>query len=68
MSDWAQATAAKAELKAQVLTVYDMCLTVGFDRGEACAVARSLVPEDVAFMRTLVDYWVDTERPCTPSP
>ena len=63
MSDWAGAVLAKAKLKADTLTVYDHGIDAGFDRGEARALCRGLVPEEVAFMQILVDYWLDTERP-----
>ena len=66
MSDWTEAVVAKAQLKSDVLTVYDHGIDAGFDRGEARALCRGLVPEEVEFMRVLVDYWIDTERPCTP--
>ena len=70
MSDWTQETLAKAakkDLKEGTLMGYDVCLVNGLDRNEAKAFLRGMIPEEVAFMRILVDHWIDTERPCTPS-
>ena len=63
MSDWTNATLAKAELKATTLEIYDRALEANFTPGEAVALCRGLVPEELAFFRVLVDYWIDSERP-----
>ena len=67
MSDWTQETLAKKaklDLKDTTLTAFDDCMTkAGLDREEARLFVRALVPEEIAFMRVLVDHWIGTERP-----
>ena len=63
MSDVVNRILAKAQLKAHILEIYDRALVADFTHGEAVALCRGLVPEEIAYFRVLVDYWIDTERP-----
>ncbi|GAG33574.1 unnamed protein product [marine sediment metagenome] len=66
MSDWidkAVAKEAKDTMKACLIEVYDKALESNFTPGEARALARGLIGDEVAFLRVLVDYWIDSERP-----
>ena len=65
MSDWTEkvlAGTAKKELKQITLDMYDKALTIGCTPDEARAVTCGLVPEEIAFLRILVEYWLDKER------
>ena len=65
MSDWTEkvvATEAKKEMKQIVLDMYDKALTIGCTPDEARAVTCGLVPDEIAFLRILVEYWLDKER------
>ena len=75
MNDWVAKAVAKAvakeakdTLKAHLLEVYDTALENDFTPEEAQALARGLIKDELGFMRVLVDYWIDSERGCTPSP
>ena len=66
MSDWtgeAIAKMAKKDMKDETLKAYDYSIECGFDHGEAKAIVRGLIPNEIAFIRTLIDHWIDTERP-----
>ena len=63
MSNWAEAVAAKAEMKAAMLNAYDAALKDGFDRGEIIAMFCAAVPADKAAIVGLYEYWLNTERP-----
>ena len=65
MSDWTEkvlAGTAKKEMKEIVLEMYDKAVGFGCTPGEARAVTCGLVPEEIAFLRILVEYWLDKER------
>ena len=68
MNDWIDKTVAResvADMKRIVLEAYDEGRELGLDAGETKALVRSMVPDELAFLRVLVDYWIDSERPST---
>ncbi len=68
MSNWTDEVMAKQtkqSMKDDTLAGFDRLCALGFDHEEAKVALRGMVPEEVSYIRVLVDHWIDTERPTT---